>query len=127
MKKTIAALLLMPIFLLWSEVSLSLAVSDIQLNSHLNQKLSAEIQLIKVSAEELDQLNMRITQSNSEAGQYHTTSGITVTISQYPSGQHYLQINSDEVIREPIVSFSLELSWPDGRLERKYVLLIDPK
>ena len=126
MKKTYAALSILPAILLWPHLSQALAVSDIQLNSHLNQKLSAEVQLLSVTSEELDQLNMRITETDPDTGQRHTSTGLTVSISQSSSGQHYLRILSDQVIREPIVSFSLELSWPDGRLERKYVLLIDP-
>lgn len=39
----------------------------------------------------------------------------------------YIKITSKEIIREPVVTFTLELIWPAGRLQCEYSLLIDLK
>ena len=37
-----------------------------------------------------------------------------------------LKITSNDVIREPIVEFILDIGWSDGHVIREYSFLIDP-
>ena len=38
----------------------------------------------------------------------------------------YLKITTDDVIKEPVLSFQLDLDWGNGQLVREYTLLLDP-
>jgi pilus assembly protein FimV len=42
------------------------------------------------------------------------------------AGHDYIHVTSQEPIREPFLSFLLELSWANGRLYREYTVLLDP-
>jgi len=101
----------------------ALSVADIELNSHLNQALNAKIGLSDLKSGDLDSLNIRIIDVNNGFG----VSPGSLKIEVLGEGdKHFIQITSSESIREPILSFSLEISWGQGRLIRDYDLLIDP-
>jgi Tfp pilus assembly protein FimV len=40
---------------------------------------------------------------------------------------YHLKIRSRGVVREPILSFQVELDWSIGHLLRNYALIIDPQ
>lgn len=103
----------------------ALSVSDIELKSSLNQRLEAKIHLSSVNRDELNSLQIRI---NDIVGSTATvqSSNLRHEIIENDNG-HYINITSQDVIREPVLSFSLELSWSKGRLIREYSLLLDPK
>ena len=101
---------------------LALGVSDIQLNSSLNQKLDANIQLNSASAEELSRLNITIMLNQAEGMPLQQLKHELV---RTDSGG-YLKITTDDVIKEPVLSFQLDLDWGNGQLVREYTLLLDP-
>ena len=39
---------------------------------------------------------------------------------------NFLKITTNEVIREPIIGFTLDIGWSDGHVVREYSFLIDP-
>ncbi|MGB1800256.1 MAG: type IV pilus assembly protein FimV, partial [Gammaproteobacteria bacterium] len=39
---------------------------------------------------------------------------------------NYLKITTNDVIREPIIEFTLDIGWSDGHVVREYSFLIDP-
>lgn len=102
--------------------SQALGVSDIQLKSSLNQKLDAEIQLSSVTSAELNSLTVTINQSDGE-GRHHQQLDYQLL---QAGAENILKITSSEVIKEPILSFQLEINWQTGHLVREYTLLIDP-
>ena len=100
----------------------ALALSDIELNSFLNQKLDAVIELRAASSNDLDGLKVILTSStnknvSSQQLKYELVRG---------ENGNFLKITSEDVIREPIVKFQLDINWPTGRVVRDYSLLIDP-
>ena len=98
-------------------------MADIELNSYLNQELNAKIGLSDLKSGDLESLNIRIIDVNNGSD----VSPGSLKIEVLGEGnKHFIQITSNESIREPILSFSLELSWGQGRLIRDYDLLIDP-
>lgn len=103
----------------------ALALSDVELVSHLNQRLLARIHLLQVSAEELSELNIEVSEliDGDTAGRRTVLSHEIVT----EGSNHYLDIRSKEAVREPILSFSVELNWSSGHLIRNYALIIDPQ
>ena len=105
----------------------ALAVSDISLNSHLNQPLDARIMLLSATPEELENLKMQILRNSDEANHLYHWPGVSVSVERNDNGKHFLQITSEKPVTEPIVSFVLELDWSHGQLKREYVLLINPQ
>ncbi len=100
----------------------ALGLSDIELNSHLNQKLDASIQINAIAASELDTLSVTLSQ---QYGEGMTRQQLKYEIVNTAAG-NFLKITSSNVIKEPIVSFQLEINWPQGHLVRDFSLLIDP-
>lgn len=103
----------------------SMAVSDADLNSYLNQPLNARINISSASQEELQSLRVLLTEISDEAIN-QSSPQLTYEIVDSNEGP-YISISSREVIREPYVAFSLELIWSSGRLIREYTLIIDPQ
>ncbi len=120
-------LILLPfvVFLPFSPAAVALALSDVDLGSYLNQRLSAQIRLLELPDGELDNLNVSVSEiTDTVAGGSHTVLRHEVVTE---GSNHYLRITSRDVIREPILNFVVELSWSTGRLIRNYALIIDPQ
>ncbi len=99
-----------------------LAISELDLQSKLNQPLNAQIRLISLSQAELDSLTITVQggeQDEQPAG------GLQQEIRQDENG-HYLVITSKDPVREPVMTLVLELKWSTGHLTREYELIIDP-
>ncbi|NNE39002.1 MAG: hypothetical protein HKN08_11905 [Gammaproteobacteria bacterium] len=101
----------------------ALSVADIELNSYLNQALDAKIALGDIESGDLDSINARIVDVNKGSAVSPGTLRIELV---GEDSRHYLHVTSRESIREPILSFTIELTWGQGRLIREYDLLIDP-
>ena len=99
-----------------------LAVSDVDLQSHLNQPLDARVRLLSASQAELDTLEVTVTGTDSSGTGYIT---LKHEIAQDDQGV-YIHVTSENAIREPIIKLQLELGWSQGKLSREYSLIIDP-
>lgn len=102
----------------------ALALSEITLNSHLNQPLDARVELSGVDSADLVGLNVLI--HYPDAGNYQQVMPLKHEVKEDHRG-HYIQISTTEPIREPILTFTLEVDWAKGRFSREYTLLLDPK
>lgn len=103
----------------------ALALSEIQLNSSLNQSLDAIIEIQSATNQELDSLNISIDRSPS-GSMSQRWPRVKVELVRPEKGNSYLKLTSEETIREPVLEFLLELSWSKGRIKREYELLINP-
>ena len=108
---------------MFSATAYALALSDIELNSYLNQKLDATIELKAASSSDLDALRVNLVSSSNNT---FSSYGLKYEIVRGENG-NFLRITSKDVIREPIVEFQVDINWPTGRVVREYSLLIDPK
>ena len=104
-------------------VVMALSLADVELHSSLNQPLDARIQLPGVSEGELGSLHIDLRSTNTAS---LSAIALRHEVIQDSSGA-YIQISSKEAIKEPVLSFTLEASWSDGRMGREYMLLMDPK
>ena len=104
----------------------ALAMAEIQLNSSLNQRLNAVIDLT-ARADELDSLNITVSRMDDGSAGYQRWPGIKAKLVRDSGGKSYINVTSDEVIREPVLKFLLELNWSQGRILREYSILIDPQ
>ena len=118
-------LLLLGCLLGFHPLSHALSLSAIELNSGLNEVLEARVPIASANAQELENLRISIRQDDpySAIQRHHTFRAALVAD---PEGAHFLLIKSDKPIKEPLLSFTLELNWSSGRLNRQYELLIDP-
>ena len=103
----------------------SMAVSEVELISHLNQLLNARVRILSASENEISSLNIVLTEKSDEVLN-RISSGLTYEIISNDQGT-YIAISSNEVIKEPIVDFTLELNWAEGHLIRDYTLIVDPQ
>ena len=105
----------------------ALGLSDVRLNSVLNQRLDATIDILSASPQELDNLNITISRLGNQTGQAGRWPEVTVKLIRPESGKSFIQLSSKETVREPVLEFLLELSWSTGRILREYSLFIDPR
>lgn len=105
----------------------ALAISDVQLNSGLNQALDATVEIRSATPQELDSLNLSVSRLANRAGSDYHWPDIKVELVRPEKGNSYLKITSKDAVREPILNFLLELSWATGRIKREYSLLINPQ
>ncbi len=89
----------------------SLALSEAELKSYLNQPLDARIKLKANDAADLDDLKVELTQSvENYTSQYQLKFEILNN-----GGVNKLKITSSDVVRELIVEFTLDIVWSCGQ------------
>jgi pilus assembly protein FimV len=100
----------------------SLALTDAEIKSQLNQQLDVRIGLLAEQAAELDELKISLSYSaKNNVSRYK----LKYEVIKSDEG-NFLKITTHDVIREPIVEFTLDMSWSDGHIVREYSFLIDP-
>jgi pilus assembly protein FimV len=107
----------------------ALGLGEIDVNSHLNQKFSAVIPLNSISAEDAENLLVRLADSDDfnkagieRADYLSSLSFQTVTDAK---GSRIV-ISSKQLAREPFLSFLLDVRSSTGRVLREYTVLLDP-
>lgn len=125
MRRHIVKYLLVMLYLALPQAVSALAIAEIEVKSFLNQPLDARISILSATKDELDRLKIDIKAGEEGAGNLRHVVYRHEVMSD--ENGHYIKITSRDVIREPVLSFILELNWSKGRLVRKYSLLIDPQ
>ena len=98
--------------------------------SALGQPLQAEIDLVSVGKDELGALSVRLATPDAyrQAGlQYDSVmADLALQILTRPNGQAYVKVASTRPVKESTVVMLIDLSWPSGRVQREYRVLLDP-
>ena len=120
----ISAILLTP------AAAFGLGLGEIRLNSSLNEPLSAEIDLVAATPEELSTLNAQLA-SQEVFSRYGLDrpaylASLEFSVGRGQDGRSVLLVRSRDAISEPFVSFLIDVNWPRGRLLREYTVLLDP-
>lgn len=108
----------------------ALGLGEIQVESALNEPLKAEISLLQLR--DLRAAQIRPALANIDdfnlAGISRSRSldGIEFQVEVGADGAGKILIQSQDPVREPFLSFLMEVNWPNGRLVREYTLLLDP-
>jgi pilus assembly protein FimV len=124
LRAAISALLLAP------QAAFPLGLGDIRLNSALNEPLSAEIELVAPTAEELGSLSATLASRELfqrlgiDRAPFLDT--VHFEVGRGRDGRNVLLVSSAAPISEPFVTFVVEVNWPRGRLMREYTVLLDP-
>ena len=120
----VSAMLLAP------QAALALGLGDIRLGSALNEPLSAEIDLVAATPEELAALQAQL--ASRELFQRYGLDRpafldtLEFRVGRGQDGRSVLLVRSNDAISEPFVSFLIDVTWPRGRLLREYTVLLDP-
>src|SRR5271154_1664314 len=108
----------------------ALGLGDIHVDSALNERLAAEIDIVGATALELADLRAAV--ANREtflrygADRPAFLSSTTFKVTQDSQGRPVLAVRSTESFTEPLVNFVVDLRWRNGELVRQYTLLLDP-
>jgi pilus assembly protein FimV len=105
-------------------------LGKLTVNSSLGQVLNAEIDLVSVQPGELDSMTARVAAPEQFREARIEYSGslrlLRFSVEKRPSGQPYLKVTSSAPINEPFVDALIEVTWPAGRIQREYPILLDP-
>jgi pilus assembly protein FimV len=104
----------------------ALALSNVRLNSYLNQPLNATVVLLSATPAELDSLNAYISRSKSISSGMKSWPDVKVELVRMIKGSSYLEITSRDNMREPVFNFMLDVGCSSGRIQREYSLLLSP-
>lgn len=107
----------------------TLGLGEIEVNSALNQTLSADIELLSATVEDTENLIIKLASRKefSRAGldRPYSLSDLRFK-SEEINGVPYIKVSSGSPIREPFLNFLIEIDWPNGHLLREYTVLLDP-
>jgi len=108
-------------------VAQALALGELELKSHLNQRLNVVIPLIFSKENELAELRLSISSPDEQVSGVRAWHNLKVEVIENEGNQPYLKISSKALLREPALNFVLDMRWSTGRIQRNYSILLDPK
>jgi len=105
-------------------------LGKLTVNSALGQPLNAEIDLVSLQPGEMDSLQARVASPEQfrDARIEYTASLrlLRFSVDKRQNGQPYLKVSSTGPLNEPFVDVLIEITWPSGRIQREYPILLDP-
>lgn len=108
----------------------ALGLGDIHTRSALNQRFKADIDLLSVTQDEIQDIRVGLAspEAFAKAGidRPFLLSGLKFTPSLAADGRMVITVSSQDPIREPFLNFLIEVNWPKGRMLREYTVLLDP-
>jgi len=107
----------------------TLGLGEIEVNSALNQKLSADIELLSTTVEDTENIIIKLASRKA-----FTRAGLDRPYAlndlrfkaEIINGVPHIKVSSSSPIREPFLNFLVEVDWPNGHLLREYTVLLDP-
>ena len=105
-------------------------LGKLTVNSSLGQVLNAEIDLVSLQPGEADTVSARVAppEAYQDARVEYAPALrlLRFSVEKRQNGQPYLKVTSVGPINEPFLDALVEVSWPAGRLQREYPILLDP-
>lgn len=108
----------------------ALGLGDIELDSALNEKLDAEIELF--DAEGLQPTEVLVSLASADdfervgVERFFFLTDLRFEVAFGPDGVSHVEVSSTQPVTEPYLNFLVEVLWPSGRLLKEYTLLLDP-
>jgi FimV-like protein len=108
----------------------ALGLGDIRVDSALNEPLSAQIDIVGATREELVALTAKVANREmfqrfgAERPSFLATATFKVGLDS--EGRPVLNVRSAEAFTDPVINFLVDLRWGKGELIREYSLLLDP-
>jgi pilus assembly protein FimV len=114
--------------LLGTSTAMALGLGEIQVRSALNQPFLAEIPLLAVPADDVDAVRVKLAERvdfermGIERADYLSNLDFKVV----PGSPPRIEINASRTVREPFLTFLLDVRSATGRVLREYTVLLDP-
>jgi len=109
----------------------ALGLNDVIVNSFLNEKLDARIELISASPGMIEDIRVALASPDAFKAmgveRPFLLSKLRFKVQSGTDQRPYIQISSKGSIREPFLDFLIAVNWPGGNLVRHYSLLLDPR
>ena len=109
--------------------AMALGLGNIEVDSALNEPLSARIELRAVQTGDLEEMQVSLgtTEQFARAGveRPFLLSRLRFDVRETPGGGA-IEVTTRDPIAEPFLNFLIEVNWPRGRIIREYTVLLDP-
>lgn len=125
-KITLAILLL----LLFPVAGFALGLGNIHVYSYINQPLNAVIPITGIDGVALGDIKVhmadRAAYENAGITYPEDIPALTLTPEKNKKGGQVIVVSTENVVTQPILTFMLELAWPQGIVFREYSILLNP-
>jgi len=107
-----------------------LGLGQIEVHSGLNEPLDAEIRVLSASSSEVKGLKAQLASPEAfeRVGIDRTQLGqpLTFSVETNTDGESVIRVRTKDIVRDPYLSFLLEVNFSSGKLLREYTVLLDP-
>jgi FimV-like protein len=114
---------------LYSSGCFAVGFGTLKIYSHIGEPLDAEVELLAAEDLELEHIRAGLgsSQDFKRAGlqRSFTLNKLRFAVER-ESERTFIQISSDEILKQPVIDLLIALKWPGGSLVRGYALLLDP-
>lgn len=121
--------LIFTLFLLPIHTLLAFGLGQIQVNSKLGEPLEAEIDFVSTSGIDFDTVAAGLADGEAfqRAGIQRVADlfNLQFTVSTQGAAAKLL-VTTEGPVNEPFLNFLVDLTWPAGRLQREFTVLLDP-
>ncbi len=103
----------------------ALALGKLELKSHLNQPLNAVIPLVYSQESELEGLRLGVVIPEGQSLGAQVWHDLRVELVRNSGEQSYLKVSSKNTLREPALSFLLDMRWSGGHMQKEFSILLN--
>jgi pilus assembly protein FimV len=108
----------------------ALGLGDIDLDSALNEKFSARIELIDVQGLQPSEIIVSLASAEDFARvgveRFFFLTDLRFEVADGGRGVTHITVTSTQPVTEPYLNFLVEVLWPSGRMLKEYTVLLDP-
>ena len=107
----------------------ALGLGEIEIHSALNQPMDAEIELVGFRADEIDEIKVELASQQVFERVGIPRPYILTRLKFIPTvanGKPIIRVTSTDSVREPFLTFLVDVRWSKGKLLREYTVLLDP-
>ncbi len=129
MHKKIVALMLIVAMLASPAAVFAFGLGEIKINSALNEPMDAEIELVGFNSAQIDEVQIELASQDMFERVGVPRPYILTRLKFTPTlhrGKPVIKVTSRDAIREPFLTFLIDVRWAKGKLLREYTLLLDP-
>ncbi|MEM6708409.1 MAG: FimV/HubP family polar landmark protein [Pseudomonadota bacterium] len=116
--------------LLLTNPAWALGLGELDLQSALNERFRATIELYDAAQLELSEIRVSLatTEDFERVGveRFFFLTSLKFEVVSGPRGVPEIKVTSTQAISEPYLNFIVEVLWPNGRMLREYTVLLDP-
>ncbi|MBY0545472.1 MAG: hypothetical protein K2Q14_08000, partial [Gammaproteobacteria bacterium] len=130
MKQVLIKIVSLFLLLLIPFAVLAAGLGDMQVKSSLNEPINATIPIIDLGNVPFAAVKVKLA-SDKEFNAVGLKRDLNLLnlqfdVAQNKQQQFYIQVSSTQPIDQPVLTFLLQLYWPNGKILREYTVFLDP-